>query len=106
MNNGKVNNCSYVVLSNPDDGYAELANAIVMQAVEDYRECKTSISECDTEYMRNHHSGRMNEIERFFKSAYGDMLCYGNGELILDRLKNEDTCRFKREEKRPYRSLL
>lgn len=58
-------------------GYKDLAYAIVLQAVEDYRECRF-LGKSTT------------KLERFFKSKWCDTLlcdCEFNGEMILDYLQ-------------------
>lgn len=76
-------------LKNPDDGYKELANAIVLKAVEDYRALKQPKNYYQSEYDLKVERGRIKQIERFFLSGYGNLLCYGNGEYILEGLRNE-----------------
>lgn len=64
-------------------GYELLAIAIVNQAAADYRkELKIS----------NRHNCKTQEainIERFFNSDYGDLLCFGMADLILEKLRKE-----------------
>lgn len=66
-----------------------LALAIILKAVEDYR----SLAAEDTYYMREAelwiHNRKLKEIEMFFTSEYGDLLCYGKGAHILEKLQNE-----------------
>ena len=57
-----------------DDNYNLLAQAIVELAANDYRELRRNERE---------------NIERFFLSEYGDLLCHGLGEVILEKLKEE-----------------
>jgi hypothetical protein len=58
------------------DGYIYLAIAVVEQAAKDYRR-----------KMRKH--GKAPDIERFFHSEYGDLLCFGKADMVLERLKDE-----------------
>lgn len=71
-----------------DAGYLDLANAIVIKAAEDYRSIKQR-----TVYRNNYEKrmadSRIKQIERFFKSEYGDLICRGNAAYILDNLQAE-----------------
>lgn len=58
------------------DGYIYLAIAIITQAAEDYRRA----------YKRKEN---LQHIERFLLSDYGNIYSFGNGEVILDMLKDE-----------------
>ena len=63
-----------------ESAYRELANAIVVQAVDDWRKlCKRQEPNC-----------KFTEIRQFFKSDWCAMLC-GNVDplLILDALEHE-----------------
>lgn len=66
-----------------------LAQAIVVQAANDYRSLKRTLRWERSEDERKILQGRMREIELFFKSEYGDILCHGKAALILKRLKEE-----------------
>jgi len=66
-----------------------LAQAIVVQAANDYRSLKRTLRWERSEDERKILQGRMREIELFFKSEYGDNLCHGKAALILKRLKEE-----------------
>ncbi len=57
------------------DGYTELANAIIIQAVKDYRRASTP-------QMRR-------EIKRFFLSDWFMVLTDADGKQILERLEQE-----------------
>ena len=69
-----------------DDNYRDLASAIVVQAAKDYRKalkrlCKISDS-----------VGTISEIkklEEFFQSDYYKLLTSLDGELLIERLKQE-----------------
>lgn len=72
------------------DGYRLLAQLIVSQAVSDYRnlrrcERRKRLGEADT--LRHH--DKVIDLERFFVSKYGELLCYGRGNEILERLRKE-----------------
>lgn len=61
------------------DAYENLANAIVLSAVDDYK----SALKVD-----NH--TRVAKLEKFFLSKYGQLLSYGNGELIINHCKETE----------------
>lgn len=64
-----------------DDNYNLLAQEIVELAANDYRELRRN--------ERYSKQWRIHEIERFFLSEYGDLLCHDLGEVILEKLKAE-----------------
>lgn len=64
-----------------DDNYNLLAQAIVELTANDYRELRRN--------ERYSKQWRIHEIERFFLSEYGDLLCHDLGEVILEKLKAE-----------------
>ena len=64
--------------------YRNLANAIILQAVSDYRDALNGIS-----YNRYSPEHIINELEKFFRSDYFEILTKVKGEYILDRLKQE-----------------
>ena len=64
-----------------DDNYNLLAQAIVELAANDYRELRMN--------ERYSKQWRVHEIERFFLSEYGDLLCHDLGEVILEKLRAE-----------------
>lgn len=64
-----------------DDNYNFLAQAIVELAANDYRELRRN--------ERYSTQCRIHEIEQFFLSEYGDLLCHDLGEVILEKLKAE-----------------
>ena len=60
------------------DGYKELANAIILQAVKDYRKA-----------LKYDERGRKCEIERFFRSEYFTVLTNISGEMMIQKLRAE-----------------
>lgn len=60
------------------DGYKELANAIILQAVKDYRKA-----------LKHDERGRKREIERFFRSEYFTVLTNISGEMLIRKLRAE-----------------
>ena len=74
-------------------GYEDLAIAIVTVAAEDYRAAYRR-------YKRGDESAKkiIQEIETFFRSEYGDLLCSGKADKILQRLQKE-------QEEKPIRTV-
>ncbi len=68
------------------NGYKELANAIILQAVKDYREALRllSMNPNDKSAQRDKRS-----IELFFHSQWFSIITDLNGELLLKKLKEE-----------------
>lgn len=65
-------------------GYEDLANAIVVVAARDYRlACRSS------RFGSKKALERIEEIEKFFNSKWGDLLCHGKAKDILLRLQAE-----------------
>ncbi len=70
------------------DPYEELANAIILQAVKDYRKARKKLKKRP----KNEDSKLMVEdCERFFCSEWFDALSGVDGNALLKRLKEEDT---------------
>lgn len=63
------------------DGYQLLANAIVLQAVNEYRE---ALRQNDTAA-----KWKKISLRRFFRSDWFKMLTNVDGELLMERLKGE-----------------
>lgn len=72
-----------------EDGVYRLAIAVIKLAVEDYRIYRrayaTELSRIEQRILKD----KMRHIERFLLSAYGQMLSFGNGEKIVERLTTE-----------------
>ena len=64
------------------NGYADLAEAVVRQAVADYRGIQEGVIDED-KYVNK------KEIEKFFRSKWGNALCYGHAEDVLKILKRD-----------------
>lgn len=62
-----------------EQGYQALANAIVVQACEDYRRA-----------IRNFDVSKMYAIRRFFHSRWYEQLTNVNGDYILKRIEQEE----------------
>lgn len=58
-----------------DKNYEDLANAIIIQAVKDYR--------------RTQSPQVRNEIKRFFKSQWFSMLTNVDGDMLIKKLERE-----------------
>ena len=100
------------------DAYHELANAVVVLACDDYRDYKKNFRDnedvlayinkrsgeveeyteqhynlCmvkeDTEFDQRRLQPKIAEIEKFLPSPYGMMLSHGLGDVILEKIKNE-----------------
>lgn len=68
------------------DPYEELANAIALQAVKDYRSANKKLARG----RRNYEAERMRENSlRFFRSAWFSMLTDINPEFLIERLDKE-----------------
>ena len=126
------------------DAYHELANAVVVLACDDYRNYKKHfrknedvlayINQClceveehteqhynlqmvkeDTELDQRRLQSKIAEIEKFLPSPYGMMLSHGLGDVILEKIKNEQPTTepsaergkelFKKKEKRMQERL-
>ena len=68
------------------DPYKELANAVILQAVEDYRKWTK-------EYSGSHDDRKLRkklvELKEFFRSEWFSLLTALDGEQLLSRLKAE-----------------
>lgn len=60
------------------NGYKELANAIILQAVKDYRKA-----------LKHDERGRKREIENFFRSGWFTVLTNISGEMLIRKLRAE-----------------
>ena len=66
--------------------YKELANAIIAQAVKDYRDAVERLHYTPDDKSALHDK---RSIERFFRSEWFSILSDLNGELLLKKLKEE-----------------
>lgn len=60
------------------DGYELLAEAVILQAVKDYRKA-----------LKYDERGRKREIERFFRSGWFSILTNLSGEMLIRKLRAE-----------------
>ena len=67
--------------------WQKLANAIVEQAVEDYRKVQARIKA--NPMIADHAEAELRQLERFFRSQWFEALTDIDGRLILSRLKKE-----------------
>jgi len=66
--------------------YESLANAIVLNAVEDYREALRILS---LNPNNNFAAGEIKNIEKFFRSGYFRILTKLDPEMLINRLNSE-----------------
>ena len=68
------------------DPYEKLANAIILQAVKDYRAARRKLKRNP----RNHLAqAEIDSIERFFRSSWYGCLTEVEGEMLIRKLKEE-----------------
>lgn len=72
-------------------GYEDLAIAIVVVATEDYRAAYRRYKRGDERAKRE-----IYDIEQFFNSEYGNLLCTGKAKYILRRLQKEQEEKVRR----------
>lgn len=66
--------------------YENLANAIILRAVDDYRDALKRLSR----FPHDRDSGRTKaEIERFFRSSWFSTLTTLNPEMLIEKLTSE-----------------
>ncbi len=82
------------------DPYQNLANAIVLQAAQDWRTAYRATKRSYGEYSRMSWS-RVYECEKFFRSAWFRALTNDNidGELLIKQLRKEEDERWNRSHK-------
>lgn len=68
------------------DGYENLANAIILQAVKDYRKALRKLNRNS----QNKDAKRtVSDVERFFRSDWYKALTSVDGELLIKKLREE-----------------
>ena len=67
-----------------DTAYENLANAIVLKAVDDYRKALKGVG-----YGRFSAEQVIEEVERFFRSHYFEFLTKVKGDYLIEQLKKE-----------------
>lgn len=68
------------------NGYEELANAIIVQAVKDYRAAQALLRINPNDRISKREAKK---IEQFFLSSWFSILTDLDGELLLEKLKEE-----------------
>ena len=68
------------------DSYEKLANAIILQAVKDYRAALKILKKRPDSIPAK---GTRNEIEQFFRSSWYQQLTAVDGEMLIRRLREE-----------------
>ena len=68
------------------DAYEKLANAIILQAVKDYRSSLKILKRRPDSIPAN---STKDEIERFFRSGWYQLLTELDGEMLIRRLQEE-----------------
>ena len=72
---------------NPNiDPYEALANAIVLQAVKDYR---STLKACARNPSNRSAKFRKEQLERFFLSEWYRLLTHIDGEMLIEKLNQE-----------------
>lgn len=69
-----------------DDNYQDLANGIVVQAAKDYRKALKRLMKFPSS---NSAKREIKQLEVFFGSDYYKLLTSLDGELLIERLKQE-----------------
>ena len=72
------------------DPYQALGNAVVLQAVKDYRDAVKKLSRGKTNTAAEQ---RKNECERFFKSGYFNIFTELDGKVLLSQQIGRASCR-------------
>ena len=66
--------------------WEDLAQAISLQAVEDYRKCRRLVRRKPNQFEARK---MIREVERFFRSEWFKQLSEADGNMILEQLKKE-----------------
>ena len=69
-----------------DDPYTKLANAIILQAVKDYRK---DLRRLNRNTQSKDAKRAVSEVERFFRSDWYKTLTSVDGELLIKKLREE-----------------
>lgn len=69
-----------------EDGYTKLGNAIILQAVKDYRDALRTLRRNP---YHNDANSTKNEVERFFHSQWYGMLTSIDPDMLIRKLKEE-----------------
>ena len=71
------------------DPYGELANAIIIQAVDDYKTALKDYKKAKSDKDRDNIKYRLRPIESFFKSDWYSLLTNVDGEMIIKRIREQ-----------------
>ncbi len=66
--------------------YTNLASAIVLLAVEDYRDARLELSKNPKSRKAKR---RLNKLTKFFQSSWAEQLCFGKADYIFEKLQKE-----------------
>lgn len=69
-----------------DDMYTELGNAIVLQAVKDYRRALKKLAKFPEDYMARR---TKREVERFFRGSFFSAITNLHPEALIKKLNDE-----------------
>ena len=69
-----------------DEAVQDLANAIVVQAAEDYREALLQLKYLPNDWRAK---SKIQEIERFFRSPWYRLLTKVDADMLMQRLRAE-----------------
>lgn len=81
-------------MKNIENGYIELAAAILERAEADYKTLLKGGTITGTP------QASVEGLEKFFRSRWGQLLSQGNGELIIERIRAEAEAELKEERKK------
>lgn len=77
-------------MGSTDEAYRNLASAIVLKAVDDYRRtCYAARTKQTRRDDIESAKGRKAELEEFFDSNWCDMLCGFDGTVIKERIRRK-----------------
>ncbi len=68
-----------------EEEYTNLAAAIILQAMKDYKKAMVRLRKRKSK----HNEKKVRELERFFLSAWGQQLSFERGEYIIARCREE-----------------
>ncbi|OFV69203.1 hypothetical protein [Acetobacterium wieringae] len=69
-----------------DDTYIELGNAIILQAVKDYRRALKKLEKFPEDYMARR---TKREVERFFRGSFFSAITNLHPEVLIKKLNDE-----------------
>lgn len=78
-----------IILNIPDDVLPALCNAVVMQAVEDYRTAKRNFLSAKTSLQRKKATAMLDDCKEFFLSDRFYLFTNISGKVLYEYLLNE-----------------